>query len=169
MTLSFLRSYIDWNQLLQNPVVLQKLTEAAKLDRLRWELVEEMSPYIDFKAMSKDPSTPEYFLHNHSHRFDFRKLLQNNIPLSIDFIRSHPLGLRNCWDLILAKISLSEREMEEFEPFIEWKVACRYQKMSEAFIKKFKHLVDWDVIALHQSVSQEFLRENRPLEEESYS
>ena len=137
------------------------------MEQLPWQLIEEMAPYIDFKAMSKDPTTSEHLLHNHSRHFDFRKLLQNNKQLSMDFIRNHAHSLSNCWDLISVKIPLSEAHMEEFEPLLDWKLLSRYQDMSEEFIKKHKHRVDWDAIATHQAVFRDFIIENRPVELDS--
>ena len=164
MSLKFLRSYIDWNLLLQNPVLTKKIAAEATSENLTWQLIEEISAFIDFKEMSKNPKTPELLLHNHSHRFDFRKLLLNNCTLSIDFIRSHPKGLDKCWDLISMKINLSEAEMEEFADLIDWRIASRYQKMSEGFIKKFRLRVDWERIRKYQNVSLKFLLEIAPKE-----
>ena len=166
MSLKFLRSYINWNLLLQDAVLLKKLTAEATSENLTWQVIEEIASLIDFKEMSKNPKTPEHLLHNHSHRFDFSKLLLNNCNLSIDFIRAHPRGLENCWDLISMKINLTEAEMEEFADMIDWRIASRYQKMSESFIKKFRLRVDWERIRKYQNVSVRFLVENCPKEEQ---
>ncbi|CAH0383067.1 unnamed protein product [Bemisia tabaci] len=162
MSLKFLRSYVNWNLLLQDPVLTSKVAEAGKSDNLSYQLVEEISSYIDFDEMSNNPNTPENILHNHSHRLDFRRLLLNNCHLSIDFIRSHGVALNKCWDLISSKILLSEKEMEEFSYLLDWRIASRYQKMSERFIKKFKHKVDWENIVKYQDVSNDFILENCP-------
>ena len=161
MSLIFLRSYIDWNLLLQNPVLTKKIADASS-GILSWQLIEEISSFIDFKEMSKDPKTLDILLHNHSHRFDFRKLLLSGRVLSIDFIRDHLAALNKCWDLISMKIKLSEVEMEEFADLIDWRVASRYQNMSENFIKKFRFRVDWDLIRKYQNVSLGFLLEYAP-------
>ncbi|CAH0384799.1 unnamed protein product [Bemisia tabaci] len=96
-SLEFLRSYINnWNLLSQDPVLTSKGAEAGKSDNLSCQLVEEISSYIDFDDMSKNPNTPENLLHNHSHRLDFRRLPLNNSHLSIDFIRSHGVALNKC-------------------------------------------------------------------------
>ena len=97
MSLHFLKNYIDWNLLLQNSDLTKKIAEAS-LDNLSLQLLEEMSPFINFKEMSNDPKTPEILLHLHSHRLDFRKLLLSGRTLSIDFIRDHLSTLNKCWD-----------------------------------------------------------------------
>lgn len=148
--------------MLQNPDLTLKLIESAKSNDLSWSFIEEIAAFIDFKAIETNPHTPENFLQSHSHRFNFRNVLLSGKKLSFDFIRSNPVALNRCWDLISAKIPLTEREMSEMEPLLDWKIASKFQKMSPAFIVKHKHVVDWYNIEKHQNVTKAFVSRYKP-------
>lgn len=157
MNLKVLGKFIQWHKLLENHILVTRLEEENKCSELTWQVVEDISNFIDWEELSRHANLlTEKFLHNHAHRFDFDYVVRTR-QLSMDFLRTNPRVLNKFGDSVCVFQNLTEQFIEEFIDMLDLNLVSKYQTLSVDFIRKHYKRLNMPYVKKYQHVPPSIL------------
>ena len=147
------------------------MIKMSRKDKEKWKQIStepltecfiiENKDKLDFKSVCKCSYLTRHTIEELKDDMDWANIVLYQKHIDREFIWNNSCKVN--WDKVSNSPDLTEKHLEDFPDYLNWKIVLAKHKYSEETLLKYVKFVDWQQACITQDLSTNFLEENAVL------